>query len=481
MKKLILIFIISVLILSACAGADDPISDNTVTTTNTGQIETTRNDVDDLGAFDFGGEVFSMITRDNPNYFSPINIAEEIGEVLNDAVYHRARNVEERFNFVFNEVMGSGDINTVRANIVSTILAGGNEYDLVTLHVSTSMALAQEGIAHTISALPYINLEKDYWFEDINQSLSIGNYRYFNVGAHDISAYDFTHMLLFNKNMTADLGLGNLYSLVTAGEWTYDKFEELAKTAIMDLNGDGAFTNADSYGLVSIPKQVLPSFWISAGVKSIEKDSDDIPYSAMDSSKFNDVFNRIFEITWDTNIWYRSSSNDVEAMFRNNQSLFMNTSAYLLNNLRNMELDFGILPYPKYTLDQEKYLSRIEGVSCSLIPISATEEMLERTSVILEALASESLKTVVPAYYDVALKVRNTRDVESEEILDLIFAGRVFDLGDALWTSNIRDGIFAPMFTNNDRNLASKLESFREIVNNQVDIAITAFDSNLAK
>lgn len=480
MKKLILIFIITfILILSACAGEDDPISESTTTTTNTEQTETVRNDVDDLGDFDFGGETFSMITRDNPNYFSPINIAEEIGEVLNDAVYRRARNVEERFNFIFSEVMGSGDINTVRANIVSTILAGGNEYDLVTLHVSTSISLAQEGIAHTISALPYINLEKDYWFEDINESLSIGNYRYFNVGAHDISAYDFTHMLVFNKNMTTNLGLGNLYELVNSGEWTYDKFEELAKTAITDLDGDGRFTASDSYGLVSGAKQVLPCFWVSAGVKSVEKDSDDIPYSAMDSSKFNDVFNRIFEMTWDTNIWYTAGT--TETIFRNNQALFMNTSAFLLNNLRDMEVDFGILPYPKYTETQEKYLSRIEGVSCSLIPISATEKMLERTSVILEALASESLQTVLPAYYDVALKVRNTRDVESEEILDLIFAGRVFDLGDALWTSNIRDGIFAPMFTNNDRNLISKLESFREIVNTQVNNAITAFDANSAK
>ena len=37
-----------------------------------------------------------------------------------------------------------------------------------------------------------------------------------------------------------------------------------------------------------------------------------------------------------------------------------------------------------------------------------------------------------PAYYETALKGKALRDIESEEMLDIIFANRVFDLGDIM-------------------------------------------------
>ena len=44
-----------------------------------------------------------------------------------------------------------------------------------------------------------------------------------------------------------------------------------------------------------------------------------------------------------------------------------------------------------------------DGVTLFGIPI--TNQKLEETSITLECMASESLKTVTPAYYEVALKV----------------------------------------------------------------------------
>ena len=38
-------------------------------------------------------------------------------------------------------------------------------------------------------------------------------------------------------------------------------------------------------------------------------------------------------------------------------------------------------------------------------------------------------KRVIPAYYDVQLKTKIARDDESSEMLDIIFAGRKYDLG----------------------------------------------------
>ena len=141
-----------------------------------------------------------------------------------------------------------------------------------------------------------------------------------------------------------------------------------------------------------------------------------------------------------------------------------------------MESDFGILPFPKYNEQQEKYYSRMEGCDLFFSPMSAPAESLERASVILEALSSDSAKNLIPVYYDLALKTKFTRDEESSEILDLLFENRVYDLGDTIWGDKLRDPVIAPMMQNNKRELASKLESIEKTMEKQIGIIVEAFE-----
>ena len=248
-----------------------------------------------------------------------------------------------------------------------------------------------------------------------------------------------------------------------------------------NLTGGEKMTKEDAYGFLSAPKQILPGFWISAGLKSIEKDAGDIPYSIMGTEKFIEVFERIYSMTWDNNSWFVTSAGDNIppdhiAMFQNNQALFMDCTFFYMSSLRNMESDFGILPYPKYTESQDKYYSRMEGCELFFAPISAAQEDLDRSSVILEALSSESAKSVIPVYYDLALKTKFTRDDESAEIIDILFENRVFDLGDTAWCDKVRDPIFAEMFKKNNRNLVSKLDSLDKTVGTLITKTVEAFE-----
>jgi hypothetical protein len=61
--------------------------------------------------------------------------------------------------------------------------------------------------------------------------------------------------------------------------------------------------------------------------------------------------------------------------------------------------------------------------------LSALTVDVERSSVIVEALSAESKRYVVPAYYDISLSIKDVRDEESKEMLDILFAGRVYDIG----------------------------------------------------
>lgn len=73
----------------------------------------------------------------------------------------------------------------------------------------------------------------------------------------------------------------------------------------------------------------------------------------------------------------------------------------------------------------------------------------------LEILNYESYKTVIPAYYETALKTKYSRDAESSEMIDLIFASRKIDIGDSTLCGFIRDNFIYQMMKNDNRDLIS--------------------------
>jgi len=118
-----------------------------------------------------------------------------------------------------------------------------------------------------------------------------------------------------------------------------------------------------------------------------------------------------------------------DAMFENNQALFYLQIMELVVRLRAMEIDFGVVPFPKLDTAQQDYFSTVGSWHSGFICVPIGQEDPARTGAILEALAAESMYTLLPAYYDIALKGKYVRDEESEEMLDLIFSSKVFDLG----------------------------------------------------
>ena len=101
----------------------------------------------------------------------------------------------------------------------------------------------------------------------------------------------------------------------------------------------------------------------------------------------------------------------------------------------------------------------------------------EMASVILEAMACESQNSVIPAYYDVMLKVKLTRDEVSASMLDLIFENRVFDYGDTILCTELRDGVLRTAFAEDNRNAASLLTSVESTVNNKLKTLNDSFEA----
>ena len=93
----------------------------------------------------------------------------------------------------------------------------------------------------------------------------------------------------------------------------------------------------------------------------------------------------------------------------------------------DMEDQYSILPYPMYDENQDKYRTSAAD-RYSIITIPITCEDLDMVSIVTEALNYEGHKRVIPVYYEESLQKRYTHDIESIELLDVIMAGRTFDI-----------------------------------------------------
>lgn len=380
-------------------------------------------------------------------------------------MYKRRINIEERFNVDIVEVVGPDNSAPIRTAILSNDTSA---FDVFIARCPDALTFWQEGIAVSYEEIPNIDLSKPYWSQSMNKALSLSGHQYIALGDFNLITYDLTHALLFNKTMIKDLGLETPYDIVNSGKWTFAKMEEMMKAALSDLNGDGVMDSNDRWGYLATPKEVLPSFWLSAGEYAVNKDSNDVPYLAMGNERFMNVFLKTFEILYDSEAYFSKGTHDKDVstqsinMFSNSQSLFMDCTFYVIGEMRNAEAEFGIIPYPKYDDAQQDYFSRVEYYYTVSVPVM--NQNLDRVGVLLEAFNSESAKTVIPAYYDVALKTKYARDDESASMLDLIFKTRIIDIGDTTLCDKIRDNFVATMFAGNKRDLASQLERTQKVI-----------------
>jgi len=478
----LLLALLMVLPLAACAedktSADTTAADTTAAVADTAEttepVETEDpNTVDNLPAdLNFGDETFTIYTRNFDSIHPNLDVQESNGEQLNDALYQRGRDVEARLGIVLDEMMS---ISTDTAPIKTAIQAGDTTYKLATVRCVYTVEYASSDLGYDWSQVDHIDLSKDYWYDSINKNLTIAGKTFTAAGAYNLSSFDFTHILMFNKKLISDLNLESPFDIVKNKQWTWDKLIEMGTAATSDMNGDGKMElGPDRFGLFCISKQLTPSFWISAGQETITKDENDMPVFTMNNDTMMNVLNKIYELAWDNNFWYPYTTNmqtdaGMNAAFAEDLGLFINSTFFYVKDYREMEADFGIIPFPMFNAEQDNYYSRIEGCDLPLIPSCLSQEQANMSGAFLEAMSSYSLKNTIPVYYEVYLKTKLARDSESAEMLDIIFANRIFDLGDTVWCPNVRDGFIYSMFNANNRNLASMMKKSTTAIQKAID------------
>ena len=434
----------------------------------------------DVFGLDFGGHEFRVLTNDDGAHAIPLHTRdivaeEETGEPINDAVYRRNAELEEKFNIKITNIALSENDSYAPANAVkNAVLSGEDAYDLLVTYAPGAAQAAAAGHLLNWNSLPYIDMSKPWWFSGAVEGLSVGNKMFLSLSDLSISTMHYVYMVYFNKELQKDFNVENLYELARGKSWTFDKIAEITKGVTLDLDGDGAMTDNDRYG--AIISYAALNFFYAGGNTLTAKDEDNYPYFDIISERSLNTFEKAYDICHADYVRFApewQNENEMRDMFKAGQSLLYFHSLSKIDSLRDMEIDFGVLPYPKLDESQDKYYSYID-LHNPLMGIPKTVTDLERTGAIVEEMSYLSRKYLVPAYYDTTLKTKFARDEESVEMLDIIRDSVVFDFGCIYDVTTAF--IFQTQINANKRELASAIEKRLGAAQKNLDKIIQAYE-----
>ena len=434
--------------------------------------------------FDFDGHVFTIINNDHsmPVWVQIDIAAEEMtGAAINDAVYTRNAAVSDRYHcsIVSRKTLDlSGELTTA-------IRAGETSIDLATIQLRTFSNKAQNGELIELHSVESMDMTKPWYDQNSAAELSI-NHKLYGV-ATDITLMDkqATTAMVFSKPLYENYGFGaeygSFYDLVKEGKWTYDVLRRMATSVSSDLDGDGARTQEDLYGLY-FQRDTLTSLFNGFGLAVMTKNAEDIPeHTLMTENGVNaleSIFDLLYQNEYCMNVMITFGEDYTENMvhlFEEQKSLLMWIRLADVENLRAMDIDFGIVPVPLHDEAQSRYYSSVNPYVGTVTCIPQTNYDPEMTGWFVEALASESHYVVLPEYYEINLKGKVARDQESRDMLDIIFGNRIYDLGQIYDPGDFANTLIYMTMTE-DRDISSKWAKNSKLVNKAMDRMLANFE-----
>ena len=429
---------------------------------------------------DFGSRQFTVYVASFKEFFQ--GPEESTGDVVDDAVIDRNRAVEERLNieleYFFDE---NANWDTIAGILSKYIMAGDTTYDLYTgQQYGITTLLANGGFVNCYD-LEHIDFTKPWWNNRYMDELAIGNdTRFFLVGDYFISGLLNTHVVYFNKTMYGRLheDPNELYNFVLDGTWTMDKMAQAAKDAYVDLNNNGQTDIEDQLGYVTyLAAASVDPFMYLSDIEFTPRDADGYLTVNLLDERCVDLTTKIVEYFHQPGSLYKTDAGASTTSFVNGKAQFLGiNSISAAKSFRDMKDDFSFLPYPKLTEDQEHYNCVVADiVAPGAVP--GTSLNLNIAGAVIEALSSESYRTVVPTYYETALKIKYSRDDVTSQIVDIIHDASYTDFLYAYSSSlNAIGVIMRELVGKNSTDYMSRVTKLEKAVVKRLDKLIETFE-----
>jgi hypothetical protein len=362
------------------------------------------------------------------------------GGMLTQAVFDRNSWVEQEFKVYITKEYASVEvapshITRMRENASTT----SNAYQLVTQRSRNLITMVQEELMYDMNQMAgtILHTDQPWWVQNSVESYTLGEHLY--VACTELLLRDkgATAALYFNQTLAADYqDLPNFFELVDNKEWTFEAMIDACEVVSSSMDGDDLMNSGeDIWGCIGGDDPVF-FLYAATGRQFAHIDGGgyleyDFGYDPTSIVVMKEIFDNFMYADW-----YLNTATDKSVLdgyeghiFVDGQSLFSGGMVKSLNDYKDMEDLYGILPYPMYDVDQGNYNSLVWIHHDSLLGIPQHISNPEMCAIILEALSWESYYRVYPTFYETILLDRAAKDEDSKRMLKLVFETRIYDPG----------------------------------------------------
>ncbi|MBQ9086896.1 MAG: hypothetical protein IJY47_06880 [Clostridia bacterium] len=429
MKRILCLALVLLMLLPmavACKKENEKVDASTTgvadDTTNSGPVDL----LDTIPAGNYNGKEFVISVQDAHEL--EVKASELTGDLKNDTVYYWLEEINSRYGVQVLSQVPDGNywthqVNETSSGNVTTSIYGHHAFEL---HRPVSSKIYK----NWNDMGDYIDLEAERWDKTINDGITWSGVFFGLSGDLGYSKLQGAMATFCNVGLLDEIGYTteDLYKMVDEKTWTFEAFENIVKDIYIDTDYDNKKSAGDTFGYVATSGNSHDIWFTQFGISITEKDESN---NTITPTLKNDHNIDLIEKLW---AFYHEnqgvfSNNGVKAygpedrFFSEGRAAMITTRlSYASQFSEDLGTDaYGILPAPLQNEDQEEYYTKlydeymIWGVSKSVLDAD-----VDFIAHITDALCAESSQTLYPAFYDILLKQRYSKDPDTARMVDLV-------------------------------------------------------------
>ena len=400
------------------------------------------------------------------------------GDLLGDAIYERNTTVSEDFGVAFKYYTGTYE--KINSDMRLQVSGGLDEYDLYESHLASFSSCAQSGYCYNMANVDTLDLTADWWDQACVENLSINGKSYMITGDIDPKTMLTSSCVAVNKKLMQDqkMNVNELYELAENGDWTLDALYDYCKDVTLDLNGDDTIDyKNDRYGFVGWSADASFALFYGAGGRFVTV-TDGIPELNYSVENITNIYEKIYKVVVAQQGYYAVDPNESSEpynVFIAGRALFCDVNLRKLDSMgiTDMADPYGILPSPKYDVNQSEYLGFING-SVPMVMVANNNKDVDFVGHILDAMAAFNYDKVTPILFEVSTKLQAAQDPDSAAMVDYIIRNHIYDLayfGDFGLPILIHNGL-----SSKQDSIASSFKTQEKIANKTLSNIINAYN-----
>lgn len=397
----------------------------------------------------FEGETLKFLVP--TDYHADYNPDEGQTGIIDEAVRRTKLLTEERFGYTIEYILDDGKATTeLQQNIQSSIMAGDGAYDLIANISHASIGHIIQGYYYNYNndnEYNYVNMKADWYNREFVKNITYKNKIFAAVGDATISFTDRAPVMFYNEDALKEYQItDDLIQQVVDGKWTIDYLKTLIQGVYKDFDGDGKQDKDDFYGLFYNNGSMCNDAQIyAAGIRITKKNADGDIKITWKQGTAVDAFEAVYDLAYNSTGVFRGT---IDLQDKNKDTYYGSTTNYyseqaffekramfaygMLSAAKTFALDptlqYGILPLPKYSEQQEYSTTPQNGYLILAVPYNAASRLGIATATV-EALSEYSYRELRPVYYETAYKVRYASSATTGELFDMIIDSMGIDFG----------------------------------------------------